>query len=538
MNTAPSSNPHRGRNSRWVVVLALFTITALGLIFGVMCFAYADHSNGTTAHRSAASKDHRTATTIAVVVDTLATAGYDVLAQVTAMNEKYRASLTTSFRPGHTSSGPLLDRIVRKENGYRITTGNKSPMATPSISGDRLFVPGGFGSKVYHAFDLNTARPIWTAQLDDDGPSPAACTDSLIVFNTESCTMFVLDQRTGRMLWSHWLGDPLMSTPMVANGRVFSAYPGAADHESRAGQGSKSMRPSHPFACFDLKKGTVLWQVWLDGDVLSTAVADEASIYLTTFPGTLYKLDQATGRIDAAMGLRATSIPALLGDRIYVTKRADQGSVVRESIAVLDRKDLGFIREFRARNAIYLDHAVQELSNYKMMAMGHDAGNGFSDGAPASSGAKEAELNIGASNVSSLQAFMGSTIVPFDNALYTLMGDSLFCLEPTNGSVRWSLKITADMAKEGGTAATAPIVSEDYVVTATINGRVIVCDRHTGAIKFDLAVDKAVRYPPIMHKGKLYVPTTEGELVCLDTKDPGLHGWPMLMRSASHSPAR
>ncbi|HMC97686.1 MAG TPA: PQQ-binding-like beta-propeller repeat protein, partial [Flavobacteriales bacterium] len=254
--------------------------------------------------------------------------------------------------------------------------------------------------------------------------------------------------------------------------------------------------------------------------------------------GTLYKLDQKTGTIEAAMGMRATSVPALMGEEIFVTKRADVDSTVMESIAVLDRGTLGFIREFRARKAIYLDRQVQAKSHLKTAALAYDAGNGFTEGAPASSGYALAEMNIGASNVSSLQAFMGSTIIPFDGSLYTLMGDSLFCLEPSKGDVRWSLKITADMHSEGGTAATAPIVSDAYVVTATITGRVIVCDRRTGQVKLHLSAGGPVRYAPIMHKGKLYVPTTGGELVCFDTKDTGIHGWPMQMRSADHFCAR
>ncbi|MEO8591142.1 MAG: PQQ-binding-like beta-propeller repeat protein [Flavobacteriales bacterium] len=471
-------------------------------------------------------------------VDSVRTNDYDALREVLEMNEKFRGSLPTSFKAGQVERGPLLNRIIEKEDGYRITTEQRSMMATPSISGNRLFVPGGFGSKVYYAFDLETHKPLWTANLDDDGPSPAACTDSLIVFNTESCTMFVLDQLTGKMLWSRWLGDPLMSTPMVAQGRVFTSYPKGIQSHDNGPSVPNTMAPSHPFVCFDLRQGTILWQVWLDGDVLSTAVADEGSIYLTTFPGTLYKLDQQTGTIQAAMGMRATSVPAIMGEEIFVTKRADKDSTVMESIAVLDRSTLGFLREFRARKAVYLDHRVQSKSRYKSSALAYDAGNGFADGAPASSGAFQAERNIGASNVSSLQAFMGSTIIPFDGSLYTLMGDSLFCLEPALGDVRWSLKITADMHAEGGTAATAPIVCDAYVVTATITGRVIVCDRRSGQVKLDLAAGGPVRYAPIMVKGKLYVPTTDGELVCLDTKDAALDGWPMLMRSADHFCAR
>ena len=37
------------------------------------------------------------------------------------------------------------------------------------------------------------------------------------MINTESCTLFALDAATGKMRWSYYLGDPLLSTPTIAN---------------------------------------------------------------------------------------------------------------------------------------------------------------------------------------------------------------------------------------------------------------------------------------------------------------------------------
>ena len=46
-----------------------------------------------------------------------------------------------------------------------------------------------------------------------------------VAFNTESCTVIVADALTGKLLWQEWLGDPLMSQPAIARGRLFMAYP-------------------------------------------------------------------------------------------------------------------------------------------------------------------------------------------------------------------------------------------------------------------------------------------------------------------------
>ena len=49
------------------------------------------------------------------------------------------------------------------------------------------------------------------------------CADDVVVFNTESCTLFSLDANTGKHLWSYYLGDPLTSTPTIGNGRVYTS---------------------------------------------------------------------------------------------------------------------------------------------------------------------------------------------------------------------------------------------------------------------------------------------------------------------------
>jgi len=63
---------------------------------------------------------------------------------------------------------------------------------------------------------------------------------ALIVFNTESCTIFALEAETGQQLWSYWLGDPLTSTPTIAQGRVFTSY-----RHRRGGQNAQQ-RPANP----------------------------------------------------------------------------------------------------------------------------------------------------------------------------------------------------------------------------------------------------------------------------------------------------
>ncbi len=102
--------------------------------------------------------------------------------------------------------------------------GNR-PIATPAYADGRLFVGGGYGSHEFYAFDAKTGKEIWRLHTSDDGPTAAVVEDGCVAFNTESCTVIVADAQTGKLLWQEWLGDPLMSQPAIAKGKLFMAYP-------------------------------------------------------------------------------------------------------------------------------------------------------------------------------------------------------------------------------------------------------------------------------------------------------------------------
>ena len=64
--------------------------------------------------------------------------------------------------------------------------------------------------------------------VSDDGPSNPVCEGETCVFDSESCTTFAVNAKTGKLKWSWWLGDPETSSPTIANGLVFASFPAAA----------------------------------------------------------------------------------------------------------------------------------------------------------------------------------------------------------------------------------------------------------------------------------------------------------------------
>jgi outer membrane protein assembly factor BamB len=96
------------------------------------------------------------------------------------------------------------------KSGWLLRLPGGRPIATPAYADGMLFVGGGYGSHEFYAVDSETGRIIWKIETGDDGPTAAVVADGFVAFNTESCTLVVVDERRGRLIWQEWLGDPLM----------------------------------------------------------------------------------------------------------------------------------------------------------------------------------------------------------------------------------------------------------------------------------------------------------------------------------------
>ena len=484
----------------------------------------------------------------------------DITDKAKEINSAKYLSLPTEFRKGHVTARQLDDKaLTTRENGFSVQLPSRAPITTPAVYEGKVFVSGGFRSKEFYAFDAKTGKLHWGVNLDDDGPSSAVVKDGVVIFNTESCTIFALEAKTGKQLWSWWLGDPLMSAPAVARGRVFTSYPASGRGASTAQvqvqttnapnpktPSSADSKPpaktsppaSHVLAAFDLKTGKILWQRWIDSDVMSAPVAVGDELFVTTFAGTLYKFRQVDGKILSAKKARATSAPVVYKDRLFYTKRADQdGSGKVEEATVQATRAEG--RELLISNkkaAPYLDGRVQSKTAYQAAGKALDESNGFAGGvAPASANAQSAFGNVGQQNVSTLQAFQGSRILSYGKRNYNVMGDEILCNDSESGKKLWSQKLSGDLKSVGGFIGTPPVVAGGKLLIATYGGEVLQIDPENGKTIKKYTVGSPVRYQPVVQDGIIFVGTEDGKLVGINTKDPSLTGWAMWGGDAAHT---
>ena len=456
--------------------------------------------------------------------------GEIVTAEVEKMNSDEFGRPPIKFNKGHVSPRKPAP-TTKTATGFQVQFASHATITTPTVYERQVIVSGGFKSKELYAYEASTGKSLWAVDLHDDGPSSPACESETCVISTESCTIFALEAKTGKMKWSYWLGDPLTSAPTIAKDRVFASYPAAGTSDA------KKPRPpgaSHALAAFELNSGKILWQLWLDSDVMSAPVAVDDFVYVTTFKGTVIKIEQATGKVRYAMRAKATSAPVIQFDQggveqMYYTRRGEAETAdapAEEMIIRADHNEPQTKYKAAAKRADYIDKKAQAGTAKAQKAASEDAANGFSGGAPASANSDTAYDSVGVNSVSSMQNFQGSRIVKMKDRSINTMGDEVIATDAETGKELWKHKLAGDAKKQGGALGTAPLAAGNSIMFGTLDGNIRRLDQASGKEIASWKVEGNLRSQPVVDGGWIYVGTEDGKLVAIDTKDPSVTGWP------------
>ncbi len=409
---------------------------------------------------------------------------------------------------------------------WKITIPGGRPLATPAVADGRIYVGGGFGSHEFYAYDALTGKLLWTYRTSDDGPTAAVVSDRRIIFNTESCELEVITQ-DGRPVWKKWLGDPLMSMPAVAGGKVYIAYPNSrGDHR-------------YYLAAFDLETGRELWRHVLSGEIITAPVIDKERVYAATVDGSLFSFDGRDGTELWHDAKNATSAPAVWNGQCYFSRR-ERASASQQTEVVATRSlapaapVLDFART--KQNADYLDYEKRKMSRAESMSQSLDAEVGFAGVSKGSANMVAVSANIGQASVQGVWAYQGSKPFVDKGRIYLAMGDKVMSTDPKTQNVIWSRSLRDNSgAALLNSELTPPVIVNGKIFVGSRSGDVFAVSETTGEVLWKVHVGEPIVFQPAVAGGHIYVPTMAGNLYRFDTGDKRDTGWLMWGASGSHN---
>jgi outer membrane protein assembly factor BamB len=441
------------------------------------------------------------------------------------------------------------------KEGWVVRVPGGRPLATPAYSNGMLFVGGGYGSNEFYAFNARTGRLAWKINSGDDGPTAAVVEDGLVAFNTESCTLVVVDEKTGKLVWQEWLGDPLMSQPAVSKGRLYMAYPagqrGHAQNQTAmphaqqsvaahigakplqnsphkpAEQNANEEAGSHRLLCADLKTGKHIWERAISSDVISAPVISDGKVYFTTFDGNSYSLDASDGSLVWKKENAGTSAPLVVAGNVVVTQKEEREGKAYEGLQRLDTK-AGTPKDgsLRGRDeAAYLGEnrgggvAINQQAQASL-----DSSVGFGN-APASAELGKANSHVGVKTVVGGWAYQGSRAAYSKGQMLNAQGRYLNSIGADDGRFKWRAEVSGGGLSADSQVFSPPALGEQFLYLSSSLGHLLSVAQTDGRVGFMYQFPEPMVFQPALAEGSVYVGTSNGLLICLKTGSTDADGW-------------
>ena len=409
--------------------------------------------------------------------------------------------------------------------GWKLQIPGNRPLATVAYEDGLVFVGGGYGSYEFYAINAKTGKVAWLFKTGDDGPTAAVVRKGYVVFNTESCIIYVLKSKTGEKVWEKWLGDPLMSQPALDDENVYMAYPGSDGY--------------HHLGCMKLKDGANVWDVKIAGDLISAPIVDKGSVYITCFDGTVYRYEAKTGKLIWSQQKNATCAPTIFNDRVFVTLReavkvSKDTTKQYEGVATLDntngnqqQKDI-----WARREAEYLVYGRRTANTGVQAEL--DASVGFGS-APGSAKIGQAKANVGQGSVVGCWAYQGSRPVVRNNCSFNAMGNEIQCLNIDDGKKLWTKTYELDKEGVGGRYFSPPAYANNKLFLGSGNGDVFCIKSGDGKLLWKEKVEGSISFQPTVANGMVLIACDNGFLYSIPTNDVNDDGWYMWGGNAEHN---
>jgi outer membrane protein assembly factor BamB len=420
--------------------------------------------------------------------------------------------------------------------GWVLKIPGNRPIATPAYADGMVFVGGGYGSHEFYAFNAETGDLVWKIATQDDGPTAAVVESGYVAFNTESCTVIVVDEKTGKIVWQEWLGDPLMSQPAIAGGKLFIAYPAGQRNHKQQGSSAHTAGGTHHLLAAELKSGRHLWEQEITGDVISAPVVAGEIVYVTSFDGTSFAFHVADGHLLWKKDAAATSAPTIAGGQVVVTRKELSGSSTYEGLTRMDSRGRQKEERLLAKDkADYLKSgngggvAISSAAQKQL-----DSSVGFA-AAPTAAKLSAAEKNVGVNSVAGGWAYQGSRAAYQGGQFLNAQGQYLNALNATTGGVNWRAEVKGSKVNGAMQVFSPPSLGREYMYLSSGLGHLVSVRQKDGKIGFNYSFKEPIVFQPALARGNVYAGTASGLLICLKTGSNDADGWYAWGGNAAHN---
>jgi Ca-activated chloride channel family protein len=490
---------------------------------------------------------------------------------------------------------PFKTKDLKK--GWIIEIPGDRPIATPTYYEGKLYVGGGYGSHEFYCFDAETGTLVWQIHTGDDGPTAAVAEQGLVAFNTESCTVMVVEASTGKLVWQEWLGDPLMSQPAIADGKLYIAYPchgkptenvqtgstksGAhmpnhmqqnvlsyAKPPSSGGLVSKidagmsqAKGGRHVMLCADLRTGKHIWTQDITGDVQSAPVVDGKKLLFNCFDGTSFCLSADNGKVEWQKHDGATSAPLSLGDEgvLVAAKAPSMPAMARSMHQHYKHITAGSGMNFDARTQDVEVLALQGATNGTIGPQGYaspvpvsyykagkstqitgtqasslDSSVGFGGGAPGAAQMHQAKSHLGFNTVAQAWSYQGARPAANKAGFVQAKGTFINSMDRERNE-KWSARASGRRLDKESQAFAPPALGKKNMFLVSNTGHLISLGQEDGKVNFMYDTKNSITFQPALANGKMYVGTNNGRLMCLETGDPDADGWTAWGGNSQHN---
>ena len=359
------------------------------------------------------------------------------------------------------------------------TSGGIEP--TASVVGGKVIVGDGFSQTSLVALDSKTGQTVWSTSLGDNGAGPVAVEDNALAYTTESCTLYVSDAQTGKIRWSKWLGDPLVSHPAMTAHVVYLVAP------------AQTTATTHALFAFDAASGNELWRAPVGADAIGSPVVIGDRIYVTTQDGLVRRFGPG-GKEVWTLAAGAMSAPVTDGKQVFVVARDRVGEATGEGIRRIQDGPEG-----AELSKLWHARGVASQSAY-----------GDADFGPQRFAA--AMRHLGTEQSEQLWSWQGGHPVIADGRLFALLGDDLVAVDTATGQQLWAVTITGVERP----VAAPPVVSGKQVFVATSAGALEIRDVANGALQESLSIGSPVAFPPAIDGHRIIVSTQDGRVLSIN----------------------